>query len=1348
MQTMRGTLQRYLAAVVAGLVLAVVLLWTQLDPAVPASLAVPLPVAGALDSALEPDMEAMLPITFTGDVLYDPAAATVRAQSGVSVTLYGNNNRPGGPVELDQTVSARDGSFQLTAFSDPMWESFEIRSGTPRGFTPGVARSTSGEATIRAPNSVEFTGTVVGVVSDTEFVLLDPVLFYPRYHDRYLVVTSEAVVPALDEFLDYKRSLGFDMIVRTVEELDPGGIGGNYLRGQIRSLEQTLWSEPGSLTYVLLIGTHDTVPYLLVNPHKPDKSRAPGEEWPKLTCSPEDDQPNNCGKGSDWYYVDLVSDWDSNNDDILAELFWANPDKLQEWEDEGLLPSGYQPDDAPGFQPTVFLGRLQMDSPAPVQQALQTMMAFEQDGGEWKLNTLLAGAMSSVGGLKWDVDEEKYTSQIAPTDKAWMMEYIYSDFLQPRGFSAVRLYEQESPYGILPPRTSAFPVDDPLTRSNFNSRWSSLPYGLVQASGHGSSEGISRTYWENDDNDTHIPESPVEPAGSTVTEWEVTKTAFMIRDNVVYRSMPGGKTPILVTMSCSNGYWAEPGNLPTTLLTEGKVAAWIGGVDTIYYKPGWNSPNFPGGGGQMIDYLISEALFDDSLPLGDAVWTGLANYYTWGNGSQWGHRSVNGGIHSFDLYGDPSANYWGNSASLGSPWPMFHYDWAGRGESALLGPYADDLPAASIEWTSPIATAAGRDMPSPVVGDDGMIYVGDSYGTVHAIAGNGTELWTYPTDDDIVGAPAVSRDGTIYVKVEDGTLQALDPYGSRVWADAVGDSPASPKIGIDGTIYVGGSDENGPGGSKRYFVAGYRPDGARLGIGVVDDMVTTTPTIASDGHQLFVGTAAGTVYSLTLGVASEAWSVSPGYAIGSGIALDEQHKLLLVPSTSGELICVGLPSGGTIWTQATGGPIRSAPALGANRQAIFGSQDGKVYAMEYSVLLWEYDTGGPVDSSPALDPLTAYVVGGSPSQVYAIDRASGQLRWSIPLGGDSAGGSSPAIGHGRMLYVAAGPAGPGGPVDSALVAIGPETWSLPPIPNLTTREPGMIGIEFLVGDPFDSIVVERRMPGGDWGMITTLAPGVTQFNDTGVAAGQVYQYRGMAIPTTGMQGPAGGAAAVATEPSDYSQAVTVQGLPELPEAPPAPDVTALSATELRLTWDMPISNVISTEILRQGPGEAVSQTVAAVPGGVLAYDDTELEPASEYAYWLRAVNASGPSPASPVGYGTTLLQTLPAPENVAVTPLANETFMVCWEPGATDLHSVIARLDEGEAEPGYVATVSPGQNCYTDTFAYFHAFEYWVKHTNSPPTDESEWARSASVAPPGYDWGYEHIYLPVMLREH
>ena len=346
--------------------------------------------------------------------------------------------------------------------------------------------------------------------------------------------------------------------------------------------------------------------------------------------------------------------------------------------------------------------------------------------------------------------------------------------------------------------------------------------------------------------------------------------------------------------------------------------------------------------------------------------------------------------------------------------------------------------------------------------------------------------------------------------------------------------------------------------------------------------------------------------------------------------------------------------------------------------------------------------------------------------------------------GSAEGGSSPAIGHSRLLYVVTPSSGAGGPFDH-LIAIGHVNWQLPPLFWQEIPRPGDILLHLIPGDPLANTQIERRVPGGDWSVLETLGPGVDEFVDTSVAPGQVYQYRGMAMPTVGPR-PARGTDPSATLPSDYSEAVTVQALPDVPEAPPVPNVIALSATELRLTWTMSISNVASIHILRQTPTEAVSGTLVTVPGGASWFVDSGLEPASEYSYWLQASNAAGDSPIGEMGQGTTLSQTLPAPSEVTVDPLQHSAFEVCWEPGALGLHSVVARRPWGLTTPEYITTVVPGMSCYTDTYAYFDAFEYWVKHTDSPPANESAWARSAPTAPEGYDWGYEYIYLPLVMR--
>jgi len=101
---------------------------------------------------------------------------------------------------------------------------------------------------------------------------------------------------------------------------------------------------------------------------------------------------------------------------------------------------------------------------------------------------------------------------------------------------------------------------------------------------------------------------------------------------------------------------------------------------------------------------------------------------------------------------------------------------------------------------------------SPTIGPDGTIYVGSESGKLYAVDVNGSLRWTHTTGGPIYSSPAVSADGNnIYVCSQDGILYALGPDGNDPWSfemDGPADLPsatfASPAIGADGTIYIGG----------------------------------------------------------------------------------------------------------------------------------------------------------------------------------------------------------------------------------------------------------------------------------------------------------------------------------------------------------------------------------------------------------------------------------------------------------------------------------------------------------------------------------------------------------------
>jgi outer membrane protein assembly factor BamB len=119
---------------------------------------------------------------------------------------------------------------------------------------------------------------------------------------------------------------------------------------------------------------------------------------------------------------------------------------------------------------------------------------------------------------------------------------------------------------------------------------------------------------------------------------------------------------------------------------------------------------------------------------------------------------------------------------------------------------ADGTPLWSYDANSPLVS-------SPTIGPDGTVYVGSANAKLCVIDANGNLRWTHTTGGPIHSSPAVSPDGNeIYLCSEDGILYALGRDGSELWTFATkgpGSVPtgsifASPAIGADGSVYIGG----------------------------------------------------------------------------------------------------------------------------------------------------------------------------------------------------------------------------------------------------------------------------------------------------------------------------------------------------------------------------------------------------------------------------------------------------------------------------------------------------------------------------------------------------------------
>ena len=95
----------------------------------------------------------------------------------------------------------------------------------------------------------------------------------------------------------------------------------------------------------------------------------------------------------------------------------------------------------------------------------------------------------------------------------------------------------------------------------------------------------------------------------------------------------------------------------------------------------------------------------------------------------------------------------------------------------------------------------------------------------------------------------------------------------------------------------------------------------------------------------------------------------------------------------------GAPTRPAKWTYATGGDVRSSPAV-ADGVVFVGSNDAKLHAVDAATgeAKWTYATGGGVTSSPAVADGKVFV-GSFDQKLHAVDAATGKAKWTYSTGG-------------------------------------------------------------------------------------------------------------------------------------------------------------------------------------------------------------------------------------------------------------------------------------------------------------------------------------------------------------
>ncbi len=155
--------------------------------------------------------------------------------------------------------------------------------------------------------------------------------------------------------------------------------------------------------------------------------------------------------------------------------------------------------------------------------------------------------------------------------------------------------------------------------------------------------------------------------------------------------------------------------------------------------------------------------------------------------------------------------------------------------------------------------------------------------------------------------------------------------------------------------------------------------------------------------------------------------------------------------------------------------------------------------------------------------------------------------------------------------------------------------------------------------------IERSPDGTTWAQIATVGANVATYSNTGLAASTTYYYQVRAYNGVG------------DSPYSNAASATTPAAPALPAAPSNLTATAISRSQINLSWADNASNEDGFKIERcKGATCSNFAQIATAGANVTMYANTGLSANTSYRYRVRAYNAAGNSAYSNIAGAKTL----------------------------------------------------------------------------------------------------------------
>ena len=310
--------------------------------------------------------------------------------------------------------------------------------------------------------------------------------------------------------------------------------------------------------------------------------------------------------------------------------------------------------------------------------------------------------------------------------------------------------------------------------------------------------------------------------------------------------------------------------------------------------------------------------------------------------------------------------------------------------SAARGPTTADKQAWRARVDGPVAAQVTA---SP---DESTLYVATLSGSVVALAReDGAQRWSVPLGERVYATPLVHEDGTIYVGTDAKKLVALSPKGAVVFRlETEGEADTAPVLAKDGTIvFAAGRD-----------VLAVRRGGDIAWRFTAKNKVFTAPAITEDG-LVVVGSQDDHVHAIGTG-GTVVWTVDLGADVDGGPAISDDGSIY-VGTDAGDVVKLDA-KGHIAWRTAVGGFVRGSLSVARNGDVLAGtygpvprvvrlSPEGAIVgafairgtgAREFGI------HGGPLEDDDGV-----LYFGAQDDAAYAI-APDGALRWRFETGGD------------------------------------------------------------------------------------------------------------------------------------------------------------------------------------------------------------------------------------------------------------------------------------------------------------------------------------------------------------